>query len=198
MQDNFHETILLEGLVEGNVKIYDYLFHYYYSGLVSFAIKYVKDKDVAEDIVQEFFYKLWINKENLKITNTLKAYFFTSVKNRCLDYFRKQEVRVKAKDYFINLNENLENLVDDEQKYFVESELREHIFDVLNKLPEKCRRVFVMNRFEGLKPIEISEKEQISVRTVEGHIGKALKILRQELKTYLPDFIIVLILGGLK
>lgn len=195
MQDNFHEAILVEGLAEGNVKIYDYLFHYYYSGLVSFAMKYVDEKDVAEDIVQEFFYKLWINKEKLKITNTLKPYFFTSVKNRCLDHIRKQEVRVKAKDYLINLDQDE---VEDEQNFLVESELRERIFEALNKLPEKCRRVFVMNRFDGLKPIEISEKEQISVRTVEGHIGKALKILRQELKPYLPEFIIVLILEGLK
>ena len=195
MQDNFHEAILVEGLAEGNVKIYDYLFHYYYSGLVSFAMKYVDEKEVAEDIVQEFFYKLWINKETLKITNTLKPYFFTSVKNRCLDHIRKQEVRVKAKDYLINLDQNE---VEDEQHFLVESELRERIFEALNKLPEKCRRVFVMNRFDGLKPIEISEREQISVRTVEGHIGKALKILRQELKPYLPEFIIVLILEGLK
>ncbi|PCH69780.1 MAG: hypothetical protein COC06_06750 [Bacteroidales bacterium] len=194
MQNSFHENVLIEGLSEGNVKIYDFVFHYYYSGLVSFAIKYVYDEAIAEDIVQDFFFKLWVDKEKLEVKNALKSYFFTSVKNRCLDYIRKQDVRDRAKE-IIKSEAQFEN--GDNTQYFIESELRDRIFEALNKLPEKCRNIFIMNRFDGLKPIEISEKEQISVRTVEGHIGKAIKILRVELQPYLPEFVIALIVSNL-
>lgn len=192
MQNSDHENILIEGLAEGNVKIYDYIFHYYYSGLVLFAIKYVNNQAAAEDIVQDFFFKLWVDKEKLQVKNTLKSYFFTSIKNRCLDYIRKQQVRDKAKELI-----KAENLFEnsDDNSLLVESELRDRIFEALNKLPEKCRHIFIMNRFEGLKPIEISVKEKISVRTVEGHIGKAMKILRAELQLNFPEYIVAIILA---
>ena len=190
MQGTLHERILIEGLIEGNVKIYDYLFSYYYSGLVAFATKYVEDKDQAEDIVQEFFFRLWKEREKLSINQSLKSYLFTSVKNRCFDAFRHKEVMNKARDYFKNMAVS----EDSESDFLVESELRDQINQAIEKLPKKCRQVFVMNRFEGLKPDEIAEKENISVRTVEGHIGKALKLLRNELQPYLPAYILAMLL----
>lgn len=191
MQENFHEKILLEGLTEGNVKIYDYLFHYYYSGLVAFAMKYVLEKEIAEDIVQEFFYKLWMDKEKLSIHHTLKSYFFAAVKNRCLDFIRHKVVKDRVGE---QIKRDRANDQVTDPNFLVESELREKIHEALEKLPEKCRQVFIMNRFEGLKQVEIAGKENISVRTVEGHIGKALKLLRVELKSYLPGYLITLLL----
>ncbi len=192
MGKDLHEKILLEGLLEGNVKIFDYLFHYYYSGLVVYAAKIVEEETTAEDIVQEFFFKLWIDRKKHNINQSLKPYFFSAVNNLCLDYLRHKKVSKKAKDYLAQ--EMLQN-IPSEHNLLVESELRVRINDAIDTLPERCKKMFIMNRLEGLKPIEIAQKENLSVRTVEGHIGKALKLLREELQDYLPAYIIALLLS---
>jgi RNA polymerase sigma-70 factor (ECF subfamily) len=192
MHQHVSENILQEGLAEGNVKVFDYLFHHYYSGLVVFAMKLVDEKEVAEDIVQEFFYKLWSEREKRSINQSFKSYFFSSVRNRCLDYLRHQKISRKADVY---LAQKMQQDLLNESDMLVESELRERIHGAIDKLPEKCRKIFVMNRLEGMKPGEIAEHENISIRTVEGHIGKALKLLREELKPYLPGYIIALLLS---
>ena len=191
MEASSHEVILIEGLKEGNVRIYDYLFQYYYSGLVVFAQKYIPEKVLAEDIVQEFFIKLWTNRANFHIETTLKSYFFTSIKNRCIDHIRHEIVKGKAKEHLL-ANAQLHA---NERDYLIESELMEQINLAIGKLPEVCREIFILNRFEGMKPSEIAKKRGISVRTVETHIGKALKILRKELSGYLPASIVMIILG---
>jgi RNA polymerase sigma-70 factor, ECF subfamily len=193
MRVSDHESILIEGLKEGNVKIYDYIFHYYYSGLVVFVQKYIQDQNIAEDIVQEFFVKLWINRERLQIETNLKSYFFSSIKNRCIDYLRHELIKGKVEK---RLLEKVQNL-NDEHNLLIESELRDQINAAINKLPLVCREIFIMNRFEGMKPAEIAEKKGLSVRTVETHIGKALKILRKELSGYLPASLVAIILGSI-
>lgn len=153
MKENHHETILLEGLADGDAKIFDYLFHFYYSGLVAFAIKYVNDKDVAEDLVQEFFYKLWLNRKKRSIKETVKSYFFTAIKNRSLDFIRHQSVKEKVSEFILHTNHDYS---DTEAEFLVESELEERINDAVKKLPEKCRHIFVLNRMQGMKAKEIA------------------------------------------
>ncbi|MFA9390743.1 MAG: RNA polymerase sigma-70 factor [Prolixibacteraceae bacterium] len=188
-----HDYILLEGLKEGNVKIYDYIFHFHYSGMVVFVQKYIPDQAVADDIVQDFFVKLWINREHLNIETSLKSYFFASLKNRCIDHLRHEVIKGKAEK---NLLEKVENL-NDERNLLIESELRDQINLAIDKLPPACKEIFIMNRFEGLKPAEIALKKGISVRTVETHIGKALKILKRELSLYLPASLVAILLGSI-
>lgn len=188
-----HEKILIEGLKEGNVKIFDYVFHYYYSGMVVFASKYVNDYEAAEDIVQSFFVKIWIKRDQLNITSNLKSYMFSSLKNSCIDYLRKQNLKDQAQG---QLFEELKNRVDF-RNLLIESELRDQINQAIDKLSPVCKEVFLMNRFEGLKPAEIADKKNISIRTVEKHIGKALKKLRSELSTYLPSSLLAILLGCL-
>ncbi len=191
-QELLHEDILLEGLKSGNQKIFDYLFHYYYSGLTAFAIKYIHNKEAAEDLVQEFFCKLWNYRENLHIKQTIKAYFFTSIKNRALDYLKHQQIENKFVEHVKLSSDKIE-----EYDFLVESELRDRINIAITKLPEKCRRIFIMNRFEGLAPKEIALKEDISLRTVETHIGKGIKLLRKELEPYVSASILLCILEKL-
>ena len=157
-------------------------------------MKYVSEKEVAEDLVQDFFYKLWLDRSRLQINQTIKAYFFTAIKNKSFDYVRHQSVKSKASEFF---KTNTVQVTEQGEDYLIESELNERIEMALKKLPEKCRQVFMQNRFEGLKPIEIAEKENLSVRTVEAHIGKALKILRTELEPYLPTSLVALVLANL-
>jgi RNA polymerase sigma-70 factor (ECF subfamily) len=191
MPGSKHENILIEGIREGNEKIFDYVFYLFYSGLVVYANKHVQNEKVAEDIVQDFFVKLWTNRKKICIKQTLKSYAFSSVKNSCIDYFRHEHVKQKNERI---LTEKANKVVDDND-FHIETELREHINAAIEKLPPKCREIFIMNRFEGLKPVEIAGLKNISVRTVETHIGKALKIMKSELRNYLPLSLVALILG---
>lgn len=189
-----HEEILIEGLKEGNTKIFDYLFHYYYSGLVVFVFRLVEDMDLAEDIVQDFFFRLWLNHKELVIRQSVKSYFFSSVKNKSLDVLKRKKIGVKVEKEVAYIRSGAWK---EEQNFLVQAELEERIREAIDKLPEKCRKVFLMNRFEGIKPAEIAKRENISVRTVEGHIGKAIRILRTELEPYFPSFFILILTGGM-
>lgn len=189
MKNEIHEKILVEGIQEHNEKVFDYLFHLYYSSLVVFCEKMVSDRDVAEDIVQGFFVFLWLNSNDIQINQSIKSYFFTSVRNRSFDHLRHQKVKDKAGKRLLE-----ESKTHDDHNFMLETELRQYIDKALDKLPPVCREVFVMNRFEGLRPAEIAEKKGISVRTVEGHIGKALKIMKTELEQFLPATLVMLIL----
>jgi RNA polymerase sigma-70 factor, ECF subfamily len=189
VQAPLHEKILTDGLKEGNIKIFDYLFHYYYSGLVVFSCQYVDDMNLAEDIVQDFFFYLWLNHEKIEINQSLKSYFFSAVRNRSFDCLKHKKIKDKFENKVINSSSGIL----EEENFLVESELEERINEAIEKLPDKCKRIFQMNRFEGIKPAEIAKQENISVRTVEGHIGKAIKILRTELKPYLSSFFNVFI-----
>lgn len=189
MKNEIHEKILVEGIKEHNEKVFDYLFHLYYSSLVVFCEKMVSDRDVAEDIVQGFFVSLWLNSNDIQINQSIKSYFFTSVRNRSFDHLRHQKVKDKAEKRLLE-----EGKTHDDHNFMLETELRQYIDKALDKLPPVCREVFVMNRFEGLRPAEIAEKKGISVRTVEGHIGKALKIMKTELEQFLPASLVILIL----
>ncbi len=191
-RDILHERILLEGLKEGNVKIFDYLFHYYYSGLVVFSFNYVGDMNTAEDLVQDFFLHLWLNREKINIHQSIKGYFFSAVKNKSLDSLKHKKVGKRIVSELTHLHSDLT----EDAGFLVESELDEQINAALSKLPEKCRNIFVMNRFDGLKPAEIAKQENISIRTVEGHIGKAIAVLKSELKSCFPSFLVLLVING--
>lgn len=180
MPENVHDQILVEGLKEGNERIFDYLFQYYYSGLVVYASQIVHDQQISEDLVQDFFVKLWTSREYLTINKSIKSYFFTSIKNLCFDYLRHLQVKQKA-EKTIYSEKSVETI-----SSWTEPELEQRIQRAIDRLPPVCRKVFVMNRFEGMKPVEIAKLKGISVRTVETHIGKALRLLRKELAEFLP------------
>lgn len=189
MTSSAEDKILIEGISEGNTKIFDYVFLHYYSGLVSYAVGKGVDNDMAEDLVQDFFVKLWIKRNTTRINGSLKHYLFTSIKNRCYDYFRHEKVKDSAKDLLTQ-----DWATDDSDEHLSENELRTRIDNAIQKLPPKCRQIFILNRLEGLKPAEIAEAEGISIRTVEGHIGKAIKLLREELKSDMPLFVLMALL----
>lgn len=193
MTDINHEQLLIEAIKQGNQKVFEYLFHYYYSGLVVYATKYVESREIAEDLVQDFFVNTWLKRDYLAINQSIKSYFFTSIRNRSLDYLRHQHVKTKS------IKKIAEQTTDQAQPdhFIIESELRSVIENAIDKLPPMCREVFVLNRMQGLKPNEIAAQKKISVRTVEGHIGKALKLLKTDLNSQLPGWLIVFVLNVL-
>ena len=175
---------LLERLKEGDRKIFARLFDYYYSGLVIFADRYLRDQESAEDVVQSVFVKMWENRETLKMAS-VRSHLVSSVRNSCIDVIRKSATREKY------IQRQIHQSTPVEEDFRAESELKEMIETAIGKLPPKCREIFELSRFEGLSSKEIAQKLQLSQRTVETHITHALKILRKELKDYLFHFFFI-------
>ena len=155
---------------------YEKLFKQYYRSLCAFARNTIKDSDTAEDIVHEVFIKLWEKRETIDPNLSIKSYLFTSVHNRCLNYIRDNKKFVARDEYFEN-----SNLISEESEEVHQSELEAKVFNAMEKLPEKCREVFQLCKLEQLKYAEVAEKLGISIKTVENQMGKALKMLREEL-----------------
>lgn len=139
-------------------------------------MKYLSNQVAVEDIVQEIFVKLWEKREQLSIDTSLKSYLFQSAHNSCLNFLKHLEVEKK---YSIDINHFASTKIDHDT--LVEEELNLRLYSSIESLPEKCRLVFKLSRFEGLKQQEIANKLGISVKTVKNHIGKALKIIRKDL-----------------
>jgi RNA polymerase sigma-70 factor (ECF subfamily) len=182
------EETLIQRLINGDQTAFELLFRFYYPGLVTFASQIVLDSDEAEEIVQDFFVKLWTGRKEIKKSETLKNYFFTSVKNRALNYLKKEKIGEKVR-------EELQKMVETDRLYqpdlFVESELQTRIKAAFEKLPPRTNEIFTLSRFEGLSNDQIAEQLNISKRTVETQISNALKILREELKDYM--FMLILL-----
>lgn len=185
---SFNNDILLAGLSEGNQRIFDYIFATYYSGLVAFGVKLGARTDEAEDIVQDIFMNLWLARKSLEIKVTVKTYLFTSVANRTLNLLRHRKVKEKTSEII----ENIYYPKYTERDFLTEQELKSQLQAAIGNLPEKCRRIFEMYRRDGKTTAEIAQAEGISVRTVEGHIGKAYKLLRTELSDIFPMYIIAM------
>ncbi len=173
-------------LKAGDKSAFQDLFEKYYTSLFFYACKFVDD-ELARDLVHDIFMIFWQNRENINITSSLSAYLFRMVRNRCLQEIERQKVR----DDFNQ--ESIQSLKLDELAYYndglksiIELELEQKLKEAMDKMPDGCRKVFVMSRFDGLKNREIAEQLEISVKAVEKQMTKALKILKLELKDYLP------------
>ncbi|MEI6172170.1 MAG: RNA polymerase sigma-70 factor [Bacteroidota bacterium] len=167
------------------------LFRSHFKGLCVFAVGYVKDEEAAKEIVQDTFVSLWEKRLTIDLSRPVKSYLSTSVRNKCLNYLRDH------KKFSRDLLEN-ENLLDemtvDQPDTMVESELRDRIARAMDELPEKCREIFHMSRHRNMKYLEIADKLQISVKTVETQMSKALQHMRIRLSEYLPAIILAVAL----
>lgn len=178
------ETIidLFEQIRNGDRVAYEQLFKQHYTALVRFARDIVRDTDTAEDLVQEVFVKIWERKESIYITTSLKAYLYMAVKNHCLN-----KLRVEQKHAFMDesLADDLRfssNSTDEESNTI---KLEQHIKSALDKLPPRCALIFKLSRFEHKTYKEIAEVLELSVKTVENQMGKALQMMRTNLSHYL-------------
>lgn len=175
------EKELIVRLIAGEKTAFELLFHFYYAGLVVYSSQFTADHSESEEIVQDFFVRFWQNHKQIIPCESLKNYFFSSVKNRSLNYLKHKKIEERYFNEMINLSNN--HLVYEPDLYVL-SELQEIIKAGIDKLPEKCREVFIMSRIRGMKNEEIAAELNISKRTVETQISKALKVLRVELKDY--------------
>jgi RNA polymerase sigma-70 factor (ECF subfamily) len=164
------EKYLIGALRNNDKKAFDYIFNYYYSGLCAYSLKYINDKSVVEDIVQDFFVSLWVKSQQLNITSSLQSYLFASVKNRCLNYLKHNKVHEKFSLFSLH---DVGSGESSNYNMYIESELTEALAAALEKLPPRCREIFELSRFKGLKNQEIAEKLNISKRTAELQISLA-------------------------
>ncbi len=185
------EQYLIQGLTDRNKIVFDFVFHYYYSGLCAFCEHLTKNHDTAEDIVQELFINLWVKHHQIRINTSLKSYLFTSVKNRSLDFLKKEQMKVRKITKIAEESEPDENL---SSLWFAEAELRVIVERSLQKLPPRCREVFELSRMKGMKNQDIAEKLHLSKRTVELQVSNALKLLRTEMAAFLPLHVLMMLL----
>ena len=172
------DTEIIGRIRQGDVGQFESLFRSSYVSLVKYAKTLIKDHDNAEEIVQELFFKLWKDREKIKIESSLNGYLFRSVHNSCLHYIEHHRVVERhAEEMSIRQTDSGENPSD----ILNYKELQARIARILEKLPERCGMIFYMSRFEGLKYTEIAEKLSVSVKTVESNMGRALKEFRKVL-----------------
>jgi RNA polymerase sigma-70 factor (ECF subfamily) len=169
---------------------YEELFRTYFVALCCFARKYVPDRDDSKEIVHSVFVNIWEKREEFDFEKPAKSYLFTSVYNRCMNHIRDRRKFVPGNEQLIIEGKN-EGIINSD--HLEAAELESKIWRIINSLPEKCKEVFVLNRFEGKKYSEIAEDLGISVKTVETQMSKALKTLRDHLTEYIHLYILLLI-----
>lgn len=179
------EKELFGKLKNGDEKAFELLFHKYYGYLCVYASKIVNEDDAAEEIVQDFFVKLWEKKGLLTIETSVNNYLFRSVKNLCLNYLQHNKIK---NSYAKKAAEKAEHSIT-ENYDFPEPDLFEKIENCISSLPEKRQIIFRLSRQEGMKYHEIAEKLQISIKTVETQMGLAIKTLRELLRNSFIFFI---------
>lgn len=153
-----------------------------------FAQKYVKDYETAREISQAAFISLWEKRETIDMERPVKSYLTTVIHNKCTNYLRDNH---KFDKYILDIENLLEVPEYEGADSMVENELRLKIDVSIAELPEKCREIFVMNRYENLKYQEIADKLQISIKTVETQMSKALQHMRIRLAEYITLFLLL-------
>ena len=173
------DTELLKIFYEDGSKGLELIFKEYYEMMCMSALRITKERSLAEDIVQEVFYELYRKRETIQI-QSLVGYLKRSVYNRSLNKIKSNKDIFDSDDLNIELSDNSIN----SQEGMEFKELEDYLHEVIERLPEKCRLVFVLNRFEELSYKEVAKKMDISVKTVENQMSKALRILRDEMVNY--------------
>jgi RNA polymerase sigma-70 factor, ECF subfamily len=169
---------------------YEEMFRTYFSSLCYFARKYIADFDTCKEIVHTVFVNIWEKRDEFDFDKPVKSYLFTAVYNRCMNHIRDQKKFVNDESEDLTLIQDGSSIQSDVMQA---AELETRIWRVINSLPQACRKIFILNRFDGKKYAEIASELNISVKTVETQMSKALKILRDHLIDYIHSLIFILI-----
>lgn len=178
-EDAYIETLFRNVAIHDSRQAFKELFFEFYPALFIFAERYVHNKEVSEDIVQEAFLKIWKYRKTLHINTSFRNFLVTTVKNSCMDYLRKQSIESKYAEHV-----SLQNVFMSPEEIYSFNELDTMIRKALGKLHPDVREVFEMSRFDGLTYLEIAVRLSVSPKTVESRMSKALKLLRKELKGF--------------
>lgn len=173
------DSDLLYQIKTGDKKAFDELFLFYYNSLCRFSLTFVGGADDAEDVVQKLFVRLWEHRKKLETHKNTKAFLFKSVYFESMKFLRYKNTNEKhLSEYFtatrLNINESADYTA-----------FLPYLHKAIEKLPEKCQQIFILNKLEGLTQKEIAEYLGISIKTVENQVAIAISKLREELKPYM-------------
>ncbi len=161
----------------GDAEAFSSLFRKYYESLYQFARRLVKDPQSAENVVQDVFVRIWLTRQECNIHSSVKSYLYTAVKNHSLNYLKREKTRIRVSEetnYQGHFNQTPE-------QELIEKENYEAVHREIEKLPEKCRQIYLMKRYDNLTYAEIAEILQISINTVKTQMKRAIKTLHKNL-----------------
>jgi RNA polymerase sigma-70 factor (ECF subfamily) len=179
---DLNDTVVTELLSKRDETAFEQVFRTYFKDLHAYAFTILRSEAAAEEVVQNVFFKLWERAGTLNIGGPIAAYLYRAVHNESLNHIKHLKVRTEHKLYVSHRSEDAEGA----GKSLALKELESRLQEAMKALPEQCRTIFQMSRFEELRYREIADRLDISVKTVENQMGKALKILRAKLVDLLP------------
>jgi RNA polymerase sigma-70 factor (family 1) len=172
---------IVKSFIEGDAKAFDTLYLLYSKKISQFALGLVKDKDIAKDLVQDVFINLWEKRGHVDPDLNFDNYIFTITYNSIRRFFRRRSIETKVIDHMIR---NSPAIMESVEGKVIFDELLEIANRTIESLPPKRKMVYKLSRQEGMKIKEIAEKLNISTRTAENHMAKALKFLKEELSGF--------------
>ena len=201
MDSKPNELMLFNAFKKGKELAFEYFFNKYYSNIVGFCVQFIFDEEEAKNITQEAFLNLWTNKDKIEVPSGIKSFLYTYAKSKCLNLIRSKKVKEKYKNEALNqresiINQDVLDALNFDSMDFIE--LEKIIQDSINNLPKKTKTIFIKKRFENKKNQEIANEMDISLKTVESHMTKALKALKRQLTNYFPNILITIILSSKK
>lgn len=183
------EHTLTAQLAKRDSSAFEEVFKTYFKNLHAYACTILKDEADAEEAVQQVFFKLWERAEHLSFSGSVAAYLYRAVHNQCLNQLKHQKVKA---NHQLHVAYSMKNESVNGPAKMISKELEQKIREALNELPEQCRTVFQLSRFEEMKYREIADQLDISIKTVENQMGKALKQLRLKLVDFLTLLFLII------
>lgn len=180
------ESELLEAFANGDTAAFEKLFNMYYQPACRYVMRVLRDNDTTEEVVQATFVNLWEKRAMIRSDISFKSYVFRAAYNTALNYIKHRKV---VSTFVSRKQDRIVEIQREFVSHQPDFELQKRIDNALNELPPQCQRVFRLSREEGMKYHEIADELGISKKTVEVHMGKALKLLRVSLKDYLVFFL---------
>ena len=180
--------------MEGNIDIghsdttkvsFEWMFEQYYTSLVKYAYTMLRDQDEAEDVVQTVFSEFWAGRNKIQVHSSAKALLYKSVYFRSLNYLKRKKAE-RVRNMYLETSEAVES-----NDLLELEDLDQRIKAAIDLLPQQCKKIFLLSRINELKYKEIADKMGLSIKTIENQMGKALQIMRNELKDYLIITIIL-------
>lgn len=176
------DLLTVKKIKEGDIKAFEQVFRLYYSSLVFYSFGITGRKEIAEEIIQEIFYKLWKERENMRITYSLKNYLYAAVRNESLQYNEHITVRERYREHILSTKKTIPDLSPQEDLEY--KELKNIINQTLANMSDRRRKIFEMHRHEGLKYKEIADKLSLSIKTIEAEMTKTYQALRKEIEKF--------------
>ena len=187
------ERQYISGLKSGSEEVFREIMDHWYSRLFNFANGYMNNTENTKEVIQDVFLQLWGHRQKLAENTSLNAYLFTLTRNRCIDLIRRERLvlqfRTDKQEEYARLTENYQALSDPILNEIFALELQHEIDQAINSLPDQCRKVFLMSRTNGMKNKEISNVLNLSEKTIETHLTKALRTIRTRLEQKFPGML---------